>query len=490
MPTRKLKIVHIASEVVPFSKSGGLADIANSLPKALRSLGHKVILITPLYGQVIDKKRHKLKLVHKHIKVYLNSEDAVRINYWRGYLKKDLPVYFIENKKYFSARKTLYMSSHENARFMIFDVAALKLISLLKFEADIVHCHDWQTGLIPFYLKTDFRYSKTLRHAKTIFTIHNLTFQLGHNWWEIPLPKKDYGRKRLPHLNDPDIETINFAKRAILKADAINTVSEQYRDEILTKRFGQDLHRILQNREDRLFGIINGIDDKEYNPLNDPGLYRNYSYKSLHLKMKNKLGLQKMHKLPQEEKIPVIGIIGRITEQKGFDLLFDAMETLMGLNFQLVIKGGGDKNYVNRIKHFMKKYPKKIGADLEFNDIDVTKAYAGSDMILMPSRFEPCGIVQLIAMRYGAIPIVRHIGGLIDTVTDYNPRTSKGNGFVFKKYDSREMLVAVARAVENYKYKEGWCDLVRKVMQRSYSWEIPAKKYISLYRKTIRMKNK
>ncbi|MCK4554418.1 glycogen/starch synthase, partial [Candidatus Parcubacteria bacterium] len=207
--SKNLKIVHISSEVAPYSKTGGLADVARSLPKALKRLGHKVVVITPLYGQVINKKKYKLKLVYDNVKVYLNSKEAIRINYWQGYLMDDLPIYFIENKKYFSQRKTLYGSTHENVRFLIFDVAALKLISLLKYEADIVHCHDRQTGLIPFYLKTDFRYSKTLRKAKTIFTIHNLIFQMGKNWWEVPLNKKDYGRKRIPHISDPDIEYIN-----------------------------------------------------------------------------------------------------------------------------------------------------------------------------------------------------------------------------------------------------------------------------------------
>ncbi len=484
--SKKLKIVTIASEVAPYSKTGGLADVTRSLPKALKRLGHNVIVITPLYGQIIDKKEHKLKLIYENVEIYLNSKEKVHINYWQGYMMHGLPIYFVENKKYFSQRKTLYGSSHENARFLIFDVAALKLVSLLKFEADAVHCHDWQTGLIPYYLKTDFRYSRTLRKAITVFTIHNLVFQFGKNWWEVPARRKDYGRKRIPHIADPSIEYINFAKRAILSADAINTVSEQYREEIITKRFGQDLHRILKNRNDRLFGIVNGIDYKAFNPSIDPGLFKNYNHRTLNLKTKNKLGLQKMFKLPKDERIPIIGMVTRIAEQKGFDLLFRALDTIMSLNVQIIIMGGGDKNYVNKIKHYIKKYPKKINAHLKFNTKDATKVYAGSDMFLMPSHFEPCGVTQLIAMKYGTIPIVRHIGGLIDTVVDFNPRTNKGNGFVFKRYKSGELLIAVVRAIENYKYKSTWRDLVVRVMQESNSWEIPAKKYVTLYKKFLR----
>lgn len=190
---KKLKIVHIASEVAPFSKTGGLGDVSRSLPKALRRLGQEVIIITPLYGKVIDKKAYKLKILFKGIDLKINSQESVKVNYWRGYLMDDLPVYFVECSKFFSKYKKLYGSKNENAKFLIFSVAALKLLSLLKFSADIIHCHDWQTGLIPYYLKTDFRYSKTLKNAKSVFTIHNLIFQLGHNWWEIPLEKKIMG---------------------------------------------------------------------------------------------------------------------------------------------------------------------------------------------------------------------------------------------------------------------------------------------------------
>lgn len=488
---KTLKIVHVSSEIAPFSKTGGLADVARSLPKAQKRLGHEVIVITPLYERVIEKEKHNLKLIKENVEVYLNSKESIVVNYWLGYLMDGLPAYFIENKKYFSKHKKIYGSSHENARFLVFDVAALKLISLLKFEADIIHCHDWQTGLIPFYLKTDFRYSKTLKKVKTVFTIHNLIFQLGHNWWEIPPDKKDYGRKRIPHISDPDIEYVNFAKRAILKADAISTVSEQHREEIMTKKYGQDLNRILKNREDRLFGIVNGIDYKDFNPGLDPGLFKNFDYRNVSLKAQNKIGLQKMMQLPADEKIPLIGMVARLAEQKGFDLLFNIFYGIMTMDVQFVIFGDGkDKKYVKIIKDFIKKYPQKINAYLEldkFNVDNVTKVYAGSDMFLIPSRFEPCGITQLIAMRYGSIPIVRHIGGLIDTVRNYNPRTQKGNGFVFKNYDPYEMLIEVARAVENYKYSVTWNKLVKKVMQESNTWEIPAKKYILLYQRILKM---
>jgi len=485
------KIVSIASEVAPFSKSGGLGDVVRSLPKALKRLGNEIIVITPFYGQIIDKRKHKLKLIYKDINVYLNSEDTVKVNYWQGYLMKGLPVYFIENKKYFSRRKTIYGSSHENARFLIFNIAALKLITLLKFEADIVHCHDWQTGLIPYYLKTDFRYSKTLRKAKTIFTIHNLVFQFGKNWWEAPARKKDYGKSRIPHLADSKIEYVNFVKRAILSADAITTVSEQYREEIMTKIFGQDLHRILRNREDRLFGIINGIDYNAYNPAKDPGLFKNYDYKKIHRKKINKEYLQKKFNLPVNKDIPLICTTSRITFQKGFELILKILEQLVLLDIQFVFIGSGDKIYIRELQKLSKKYPQKIiiMPSHEQNQKYETLVYAGSDIFLLPSHHEPCGINQLIAMRYGCVPIVRKVGGLYDTVENFNPLEKEGTGFTFNQFNEFSLYGAIVRALETYKYRKAWRDIIVRAMKESNSWEIPAKSYITLYKKTIKINN-
>jgi len=487
--SKKLKIVSISSEVSPFSKTGGLADVARSLPKAIKRLGHNVMVITPLYGQVINIKKHNLKLILKDVKVILNFKESVIVNYWKGYLMPGLPVYFIENKKYFSQRKTLYGSGHENARFLIFDVAALKLISLLKFEADIVHCHDRQTGLIPYYLKTDFRYSKTLRKAKTVFTIHNLVFQMGLNWWEIAPENKDFGRQRIPHIKDPDIEYINFIKRAILSADVINTVSEQYRDEIMTKKFGQDLDRILKNREDRLFGIVNGIDYNAYNPANDKSLHKNYNYKQVKRKKLNKTYLQKKFGLPVNMDTPIICTTSRVTFQKGFELILKVLDKLMKLDMQLIILGAGDKEYIKKLKKLAKKYPQKLVVipSHEKNQKYETLCYAGSEFFLLPSHHEPCGINQLIAMRYGCIPIVRRVGGLHDTVDNFDPAIKKGTGFTFGSFDEFSLFRAIIRALETYKYKKAFRDIIVRGMKKSNSWEIPAKKYVMLYRTAIAM---
>jgi starch synthase len=485
--SKKLKIVHIASEVAPFSKTGGLGDVTRSLPKALKRLNHEVIVITPLYGRVISKKENNLKLLFKNVNLRINSQETMVVNYWQGYLMEDLPIYFVECPKFFSKHKKLYGSSHENARFLVFDIAALKLLSLLKFSADIIHCHDWQTGLIPYYLKTTFRYSKTLQYSKSVFTIHNLIFQFGHNWWEVPLSKKDYGRNRLPHLDNPLLETINFAKRAILSADIINTVSERYRAEIMTKKFGQDLHRILRNREDKLLGIINGIDYNTYNPEKDKTLARRYNFSKVGAKAENKKFLQKLFGLPVNESVPIFCTTSRVTFQKGFELIIKIFPQLIKIDAQFIIIGSGDKKYIKELQKLARKYPKQLVVipSHEANQKYETLVYAGSDLFLLPSNHEPCGLNQLIAMRYGCIPIVREIGGLYDTVENYNPTTKRGSGFTFKAEDPNIFYATIVRALENYKHKNAWRNLVKKTMRQSNSWEIPAKKYIELYKKVL-----
>ncbi|MFC1622437.1 glycogen synthase [Patescibacteria group bacterium] len=512
----KLKIASISAEVDPYSKSGGLADVSRSLPKALKRLDHEVIVVTPFYGAITNPEKHKLKKIHEDITIIIDDKHKEKVNFWQGELMDGLPVYLIENEKYFSKRKDLYGSSHENARFLLFDLAALKLLTKIRFKADIIQCHDWQTGLIPYFLKSDFQNSDVLKKTATVFTIHNLTFQLGHNWWEISPKFKDDGKSNLPNLDDPKIEGVNFAKRAILNADMINAVSEKYAEEILTKDFGQELHRILKNREDRVVGIVNGIDYKDYNPKNDPGLNRNFDYYSSHLKEKNKLYIQKTYGLPQDKNIPLICMTSRIAEQKGFDLIKNISDIIFRFNLQLIIMGDGDEKMIKHLRKLQKENPKKLvhiffhgegnkelitqlkksekNNSLENllikNSKMETSLYAGSDFILIPSRFEPCGLTQMKAMRYGCVPVARYIGGYVDTLDDYNPKHKLGNGFVFKVYDARDMAIAISRGIETFKRKDEWKELVEKIMRQSFSWEYPARKYIDLFKKAIKVKEK
>ncbi|MBU0648496.1 glycogen synthase [Patescibacteria group bacterium] len=489
MAKKTLKIVHVASEVHPFSKTGGLADVVRSLPKALRRLGHEVIVITPFYGQVLDKKKYHLKEIGHDINIKIDKDNALKVIFWQGWLMEGLPIYFIENEKYFSRRKALYGSTHENARFLLFNIAALKLLIHIKFAPDIIQCHDWQTGMIPQLIKKGFDKNQYLSKAATIFTIHNLAFQMGMDWWKVPLARKDFGVKKIPAFDDPRLEYINFAKRGILNADVISTVSESYAQEIMTPRFGQDLHRILSNRSDRLFGIINGIDYFDYNPVTDPGLHKNFSFKSPERKAVNKAYIQKHFGLRQEPRAALLVMTSRVAEQKGFDLLAQILDMLMRMNLQLVIMGDGDKKYISILNKYHKEHAKRMVWS-PFERKRETSLYAAADMVLLPSRFEPCGLVQMKSSRYGAVPIARDIGGLSDTISDYNPRTGRGNGFEFKKYNAQDFLVAITRALTEYEHEENWKELVRHVMQMSTSWAIPATKYVTLYRSAIKLKEK
>jgi len=485
---RKYKIVSISSEVDPYSRTGGLADVARSLPKSLHRLGNEVIIITPFYGKVIDREKYKLEAIYRDVVLKIDKKNELKVSYYRTELLPGLKVYFVRNDKFFSRHKKLYGSTHENARFYLFDMAALKLVSLLKFKADVIHCHDWQTGLIPYLKNTRFRKSKTMQDTATVFTIHNLTFQLGTNWWEVPVRYKDSGTAGLPDFDDKKIEYINFAKRAILHADVVNTVSETYAQEMLKKSFGQDLHRILTNRQHKLFGLVNGIDYNQYNPATDAGLHRNYSVENLDKKVKNKSYLQKFYGLPVNTEWPLIGLTSRIVEQKGFDLIIEILPTVLLRDVQVIIMGDGDKEYLKNLNKLQKKYPEKLCL-VPFDRKMETSIYAGADMFLLPSRFEPCGINQLIGFRYGCVPIVRSTGGLSDTVANLDPIKNDGNGFTFKNYNPNELLVAITRALETYKYKENWRALLERGMRSSFSWELPAKRYMDLYKKAKKFKN-
>lgn len=488
---RKLKIVSIASEVEPYSKTGGLADVVRSLAKSLHRLGHEVIIITPFYEKVIDLKLHNLEEIYSNVDLYIDKKNKTKVSYFRTELLPGLKVYFVKQEKYFSRRQQLYGSSHENANFYLFDVAALKLVSLLKFKADIIHCHDWHAGLVPYLRKTLFKQSQTLAKAATVFTIHNLVFQLGHNWWDVPVKMRDDGKKMLPLFDDPKIEYINFAKRGILYADAINTVSETYAREILHRDFGQDLHRILINRQKKLFGVVNGIDPKEFNPINDHALYRNYDFKHSEVKAINKAYVQKKFGLKVDENKALLCTTSRITFQKGFELILRSMDELLDMDTQLLVIGAGEKEYIKPLNKYAKKYPDRVAVipSHQENQKYETLVYAGSDIILMPSHHEPCGINQLKSFRYGCVPIVRRIGGLSDTVIDYQPGQKDSNGFTFEKYNARSMMVAIGRAIEIFKHKKIWKNLVSQAMRSAVSWELPAKKYSELFYQAIQFKD-
>lgn len=491
---KKIKVVQIAAEIEPFSKSGGLANVMGSLPRTTAKLGCSVMIIVPHYGDAPVSGGQTLEMVAEEVEIEISPGIFERATYLRGTAPwSKVPVYFISSKKYLSEPAKdgkIYGADNDNARFLFFDVAALHLLKKINWKPDVIHCHDWHTGLIPYFLKG--RYKKDPFWSKTacLFTIHNLAYQLGHDWWLIPEGERDDGRTPLPVFSDNRaIERVNFVKRAILNADAINTVSETYRDEILTKDFGEDLHRVLKNRQDIIFGIVNGIDYNEYNPLTDPGLHQHYSAKSISRKKDNKKWLQKHYGLTIGANIPVISMTSRIAEQKGFALIMPVIPTLMGLGVQVIVMGDGDEEITRSLGEFQKNFPGQF-VHVSFDNTRETSLYAGSDIFLLPSRFEPCGVNQLIALRYGCIPIVHHIGGLADTIVDFDPKMRIGNGFSFGIYDPNNLLIALTRALETYKYKDVWNHLVSGGLKEANSWIIPAKKYVELYKTTMKLRKR
>ncbi len=484
--TKKLRIVSVASEVAPYSKTGGLADVAKSLPKALSEKGHHVWAVTPYYKFIKDQNLD-LKPIPFKATVTV-SKKKFTIKYCALQYSENFTIFFVANGPLFTDRSKVYGYPNDNLRFLVFNIAVLKLLEGIKLRPDIIHCHDWQTGLIPNILAKQRKRYPTLKKTATLFTIHNLTFQMAGNWWAVDPRRADSGRSDPTLKTLPRIKKLNFTKRAIFFADVISTVSERYAEEITTPELGQRLDRYLRQRKEDLYGIINGIDYAIYNPEFDKYIPHHYSTASIARKKKNKLALQKKVKLLERPDVPMIGVVNRLTEQKGFRLIMETIDVLMRMPLQMVIVGSGFKEYIAFFKKVAKKHPKRLGIYTPFTEEMASLVYAGSDMFLMPSRFEPCGLSQLISLRYGSIPIVHETGGLSDTVTNFSPRSKKGNGFVFKHYTSTDFLIAVARALENYKYSDSWEQLTARAMDQTYSWELPASKYIQLY--TLAQKKK
>lgn len=482
-----MKILYASSEVVPYAKTGGLADVSGALPKSIEKLGNDIRIVMPKY-KMIDEKKYKLKKIAWSIKVLMDNNIEFADVYEAYLPDTKIVVYFIANDKYF-ARDGLYQEKGNDypdncERFSFFCKATCEFIKQINWIPDVLHCNDWQTALlIPlFKLKYDFK------ATVSVYSIHNMgylglfpkekIFVTGFSWEMFAYDKLEFWDK------------LCFAKAGLVFADAINTVSETYAKEIQTPEFGCGLHGLLRLRAEVVSGILNGIDFDLWNPETDEVIVKKYGVDSINLKYENKKALQKQNKLSVRATIPLIGMISRLTDQKGFDILAKALEKIMNLKCQLIILGTGDPKYHELLNKMNKKFPKQIGIKLGFDAALAELIYAGSDMFLMPSLYEPCGLGQLISFKYGTVPIVRKIGGLADTVHDFDPKTGRGDGFVFEEYNSGSLLNAIERAIEIYKNKRQWTTIIEKIMCYDYSWEVSARKYVELYRKTLEKQNK
>lgn len=484
---RPLKILLVSSEVVPFAKTGGLADVAGSLPKALAFIGNDnagndVRVVMPRYRQIegVNYLTDFPVPFKNRFETAIIRESSIEAHY-QGQ-KKSVPVYFVDNHHYFY-REGMYMHSDEAERFTFFCRAILEMLPKLNWQPDVIHCNDWQSGPVPLFLKTHYRQNPFYSRIATVFTIHNLQYQ------------GNYGRDIIQVLGlgeeyfHPDrlefFGTVSFMKAGILYADVINTVSRTYAAEIQRPELGERMDGLLRKRSGDLFGIINGINYHEFNPRTDPRIYRNYDQYNIINKKENKFELQKEMGLPVKE-VPLIGLISRLVDQKGLDLISEIIAEMMAEDLQFVVLGSGDQYYEKMFEEFKNRYPDKIGLFLGFNAILAQRIYAGSDLFLMPSRFEPCGLGQLISLRYGTIPIVRLTGGLADTVSDYNPINGSGNGFGFSEYTGRELLRAIRRSLQLYREQpEQWGKLVRNAMELDFSWARSGVQYLQIYQEAL-----
>ena len=473
-----MKVLFIASECNPIAKVGGLGDVIGSLPKALIELGCDVRIAIPKY-RIIDEKKYSRKLIASNIPVKKKF-----INIYQSFLpESEVPIYLLENEEFFGQNdiyfeKTAFVSSFlEIKRFLFFSESILEIFSALKWFPDIIHCNDWHTSATPLLLKL----KKAEKKPKTLLTIHNLANQGKWNAKEILnfLDLKGNETKTL-EIRDKNGD-FNILQQGILNADFLNTVSKKYKDEILTPEYGEGLEGCLMERKKYLFGILNGIDIKRFNPETDPDIENNYSFKNIERKKENKIDLQKNLTLLENPKIPLFGIISRLTDQKGIDLIINIIPELVKLNCQLVILGVGAKKYEDKLLKLFHKYPQNISVQIKFDAVLAQKIYAGADVFLMPSRFEPCGLGQMIAMRYGTIPIVRNIGGLSDTVKN------KKTGFVFEEYDSKALLKSIKETLKQYKDKNNWQEIIKRAMKEDFSWQKSAKDYLKLYKKLIKL---
>jgi starch synthase len=492
--SRPLNILFVSSEVEPFAKTGGLADVASALPQAVKDLGHEIRIIMPKYKSVEERKfrlHEVLRLKEIDIPIGQENEKASVRSCILANTRAKIQVYFLANESLYN-RSGLYVNSEtqkdyedNDKRFIFFCRGVLETLRRLGWQPDIIHCNDWQTGLIPAYVKTTYRSDPFFSRVKTIFTIHNMAFQGS-------FPRSSFLKTHLPEgLFPPDgVEfygNLNFLKSALVYADIITTVSEKYALEIRSSdEYGCGMSGILQKRKSDLYGILNGIDYSTWNPEIDNLIPQKYDVRNLDGKSTNKIELLRKFKLEYREGTPVIGCISRLSEQKGFDLIGQIADDFLKLDVQFVLLGTGEKKYHDLFEAVQKRHPYKVGIHLGFSNELAHLIEAGSDMFLMPSRYEPCGLNQMYSLRYGTIPIVRATGGLDDTIEDYDSESGNGTGFKFSRYDATELLGTIERSINVYANKVIWRKMMKQAMQKDFSWESSAKKYIALYKNVLK----
>lgn len=477
-----MKILFAASECVPFVKTGGLADVVGALPKEILKAGEDIRIILPLYKAIDQKWREQMEHV---LYFYVNLGwrrqyvGIQKLNY------EGLTFYFVDNEQYFGRDYIYGMGGDEGERYAYFCRAVLEALVKIDFVPDVLHCHDWQTGLIPILLKAQYKQLEAYQNIRTVFTIHNLQYQglFPIDMMEDLLFLGDWA------YTSENLEFYGMCscmKGGLVFADEITTVSPTYAQEIQTAYYGERLDGLLRARVDHLSGILNGIDTVEYNPETDPVIVSNYNADTFDKKVENKLALQRELGLTADANVPLIAMVSRLSGQKGLDLVECVLAEIMNTGAQLVILGMGESRYVDLFSWAQWKYPHQISANFQMNHDLAHRIYAGADMFLMPSLFEPCGLSQMISLRYGTLPITRETGGLRDTVLAYNEYTQDGNGFTFLYYNAHDMLHVIENAVKMYHDRRDiFNGIAARAMQGKYGWDQSAQKYLNLYRQLL-----
>ena len=482
------KILFAASECVPFIKTGGLADVCGALPKTFDHKDWDVRVVIPNYSCIPEKYRSQFEYV-THFYMACGSYIPSKYVGVLQYKLDGVTYYFIDNQEYFNCFVPYGDMRYDIEKFTFFDKAVLSMLPLIGFRPDIIHCHDWQAGLIPVYLKNEFQADSFFWGIRSIMTIHNLKFQ---GIWDVKTMQGLTGFSS--DLFVPDKlefnKDANMLKGGLVYADYITTVSDTYAQEIQTEYYGEGLNGLLSARHFDMQGIVNGIDYTTYNPQTDSKIYMNYDASNFRKKKYvNKERLQEELGLEVDKKKYMIGLISRLTDQKGFDLIGCVLDELLTeMDIQLVVLGSGESQYENMFHHYQSKYPDKVSVHIGFTEERSHHIYAASDVLLMPSMFEPCGLAQMIAMRYGTLPIVRETGGLRDTVEPYNEYENTGCGFSFANFNAQEMadIVRYAYRVE-HEQKAAWKELIYRAMDRNFSWNVSAHAYEKLYDKLVEM---
>ena len=483
--SKKLKILFVGSECAPFVKVGGLGEVMHALPKALRELGHDARVLIPKYG-AIDQEKYQLDYAVEQISIPDTNLDNVICNVKQYVDEEGSTTYFLENEEYFEKRGSVYGYDDDAARWALLCRGTIEFIKNSKgWKPDIVVGNDWQGGLIANYMKTDYAEDPVISNIASVFIIHNINFQGAYDHHHISELDYDDGQSQIPSINDPRLFKLNFMRRGIRYADVINTVSPNYAREITTPEYGEMLDTLLQERRSRLFGILNGINYDSYNPETNPYVEYKYNVKSLDYRLKNKKILQQKFNLPEDKDVFVVAMVGRLAEQKGFDLVLEAIEPLLNnFDFQFIVLGSGDSKYVSYFEDLDKRY-QNVATHLSYDEILPHVIFAGADSILIPSRFEPSGLTQMEAMRYGAVPIVRKVGGLADSVQNVDLKNDDGTGFVFEAYDHYALFGAVVRALDTYNYSKVWIEIQKRAMRADFSWEKSAEEYVKLFDRAL-----